>query len=655
MVHQEIYVVARVCGYYRRLAVVKHINSASENVIRTCLRLIAIFSEPSNRLALKQELAMAVDFFENGRPPGQVTFRLRDPSILDEDLPCPFPFITTCLFLGAGYQATTGQVHRVKELPHDIPYHSVRDTSGMTVLNITDLENIQYCFVLPGHVPQTFHDQFHRPITGWEYHLGHYRSNDEARTQNTSAVALDRVPLLPVSVFHELWPSPISGTPPYREPLKHGPLTSLRHQAAAKLFQHMLSNPEFDLSLLEEVKAMPGFQRLVKEYLLANPDQVGIVPTSGYLLEIAFAGDTSLEWHLFPNLSSKALKVAFSGEGFSGVIEISLPPPSAPDTPGEFVKALSALGSLDTLQILDHPARMDDTMSLELYNSLVLSAPNLVKRKLVLTGPYSCGLREKLWLPMRDGPKALPAFPVLQMLMIHGETMDEELDYCLYLGDAFLNPVKFVLGFLQFIWSIFPVDPVLEVSDQIAMRTFSRSPPSLDHDSISDIGPIPAEINAVSNRNVQMSSNLLCPMMRDLTPGTWTVMLLRMGNGIETTHFEYAFIRSKSDIQVAPETWRGTIIMPPEIEVISIEEFLKLTAPGIDSSKVSAYLDKTRRSLSARARGNRPQASVEERPPIRLLDVEKVCKLLTTSITREWERANSPFDVSDAEDAMEED
>ncbi|KAK7413849.1 hypothetical protein QQX98_007266 [Neonectria punicea] len=626
MVHQEIYVVARVCGYYRRLAVAKHINSASENVIRTCLRLIAIFSEPSNRLALKQELAMAVDFFENGRPPGQVTFRLRDPSILDEDLPCPFPFVTTCLFLGTGYQATTGQVQRspersmISSIVQSLVGNITWDTIGLTMRQELNVPVPLLWTVFPFSQSAFF------------------------------MVFNPKVFLGP----DKLWPSPISGTPPYREPLKYGPLTSLRHQAAAKLFQYMLSTPEFDLSLLDEVKTMPGFQRLAKEYLLANPNQVGIVPTSGHVLRIAFAGDTSLEWHLFPNISSEALKVAFSGEDFSGVVEISLPPPSAPDTPGEFVKALSALGSLDNLQILDHPARMDDTMSLELYKSLVLSASNLVKRKLVLTGPYSCGLREKLWLPMRDGPKPLPAFPVLQMLMIHEETMDEELDYCLYLGDVFLNPVKFVLGFLQFIWSIFPVDPVLEVSDQIAMRTFARSPSSLDHDSISEIGPIPAEINAVFDRSVQMSSNLLCPMMRDLTPDTWTVMLLRMGHGIETTHFEYAFVRSKSDIQVAPETWRGTDIMPSEIEAISIEEFLQLTAPGIDSSKVSAYLEKTRQSLLARARGNRP-VSIEERPPIRLLDIEKVCKLLTTSMTREWERANSPFDVSDADDVMEED
>ncbi|KPM40833.1 hypothetical protein AK830_g5719 [Neonectria ditissima] len=408
MANYQVLIIARIGQSYRCLAGVNYAEEYLDETLWTCRRVLCVFSDANNRLALKQELALAADFFNNEDKRTRDSSRSSDPYHTSDGVPCPFPFVTTCLLLGAAYNHNL-LARKAKELPYDTWFDAIENSRNITVLDITVLEKVAYgllTYIPPfdGH-----HKRFVGPLTGWEYCLRHNPEEHWSTIQKNNVILdLERFQLIRNTFlrgicFRRLHQA-VSYSTDEQMPLdiqssQPRPLISLRDQAAAKLFAHILSATEFDMSLIDPVRNIPGFQRMVKEYLLANPNDVGLTPTSGYLLQMAFAGDTRFEWHVFPNLSSEVLKVAFHGDILSKVSEISLPPPSAPDTPHEFIRALSTLASLNTLQILDHPARTDETMSLELYKSLAMLAPNLVKKKLVLSGLYSCGLREKRWLP----------------------------------------------------------------------------------------------------------------------------------------------------------------------------------------------------------------------------------------------------------------
>lgn len=413
---------------------------------------------------------------------------------------------------------------------------------------------------------------------------------------------------------------------------KRGPKLSLRCQAVAKLCDSV-SSAEISPSYLHDMDWMPGFGLTVKEYLLRNKDRVGVSQSWAPILEVAYAGEAFLEWHHFKNLSSQALKAVFNGGILSKVTGISLSPPSAPDTPKDVVEALSILKTLDTLQVLDCPNRRDESMSIEMHESLTKLAPGLVKKSLVLSHLYS-------WEPLSTlpmgAPKALAAFPVFQILLSYADwSPNVQNSRCLNLGDAFLTPVEFVAGLLQFLKS-FLSGAHEDLASIDAFHCFAYRSSSLDgsHSRSRKIGPVPAELCAVPHcsTSYHWHKSMKLLTMSDLTPGTWTVVLKRKGRGNRLKCFEYAFFRSKITISTHPENWRGFGIEPSEIEVVDIEGFLKLMAPDIDSSQLPILLEELKTSLPRILRQFRTENNQEDSPALRLLEVQEVCEYLNSSV-----------------------
>lgn len=413
---------------------------------------------------------------------------------------------------------------------------------------------------------------------------------------------------------------------------KRGPKLSLRCQAVAKLCDSV-SSAEISPSYLHDMDWMPGFGLNVKEYLLRNKDRVGVSPSWAPLLEVAYAGEAFLEWHQFKNLSSQALKVVFNGDILSKVTGISLSPPSAPDTPKDVVEALSILKTLDTLQVLDYPNRRDESMSIEMHESLTKLAPGLVKKSLVLSHFFS-------WEPLRAlpvrAPKALAAFPVFQILLSYADWSPEvQNSRCLNLGDAFLTPVEFVAGLLQFL-QLFLSGAHDLLANMDAFHCFAYRSSSLDgsHSRSRKIGPVPAELCALCHCSTgeHWYKNMELLTMSDLTPGTWTVVLKRKGRDNRLEFFEYAFVRSTITISTHPENWRGFGIEPSEIEVVDIQGFLKLMAPDIDSSQLPILLEELKTSLPWNLRQIRMENNQEDSPALRLLEVQEVCEYLNSCV-----------------------
>ncbi|KAL5592420.1 hypothetical protein FOBRF1_013446 [Fusarium oxysporum] len=149
----QLFVIARVGNYYRPLAAIHHQWLYGVSALRSCRRFLRISSDPSNRIALKHELHLAVDFFQKRGPPPSDPSEYEDP----ERTACPFPFITTCLAVGAAYDFDLGRVDTIHELAFDTGFDQGDNNDGITMLDITDLVDVRYCFVnLFGLSPGTF-------------------------------------------------------------------------------------------------------------------------------------------------------------------------------------------------------------------------------------------------------------------------------------------------------------------------------------------------------------------------------------------------------------------------------------------------------------------------------------------------------------------
>ena len=155
----QLFVIAKIRGRYRSLCAIHHQWLYGQTALRRCLDTLNIFGDPSNRMPLQEELLAASKKDEE--------FWL---AAEDEDEPyIPFPFITTCLTLGASFN-TSGYYHGTMLEPFTMAYNegdnnNGQDSSysvmiagifetrltlfltGITIFDITDLHNIRYCFV----------------------------------------------------------------------------------------------------------------------------------------------------------------------------------------------------------------------------------------------------------------------------------------------------------------------------------------------------------------------------------------------------------------------------------------------------------------------------------------------------------------------------
>jgi hypothetical protein len=132
---------------------------------------LSIFSAPVNRLPIQQELAMA---------------RTCDNEIWDgppsyDEIHVPFPFITTCLVLGASFDLKQHYSAVVTPLPFNMSFNGGDNNDGITVIDVTDLDHVRYCFVLwrykSANVPEMM------PLPGSLYLEAYYGSNIGERLQ----------------------------------------------------------------------------------------------------------------------------------------------------------------------------------------------------------------------------------------------------------------------------------------------------------------------------------------------------------------------------------------------------------------------------------------------------------------------------------------
>ncbi|CAH0058200.1 unnamed protein product [Clonostachys solani] len=611
----QLFVIAKAGKHYRSLAAVHHQWLYGLTALRQCLQLLHIFGHGENRLALQQELRFAEEYYRDKEAPSQ------EPPELSWDKRggiCPFPFITNCLMLGTSFNQDLAQAGVVHEEPFGMGFDQGDNNDGITVIDITDLENVKYCFVnfldtYEGE--EDFQGPLYQPLTGWQYVKNYYPEEDPIPQAHIHLPkSLDTKPLINIATLAETWPWgkwEVSDAVPRDTigPDNHPVVQSLVEKTVERIVDALLVSNDLDEfnAAKDQLQVLPNSAAILKKILLSRADQVGKTPHSLLLMGLAYTGETHLDWAHFPNLDIVGLQSTFEAGSFASVESLNLSGTLASRSLS-LPRVLSGLTCLKSLYLLDRPDRLDDDSAAQVVLGLASLDSGVALEKVVVSAVMSIPIRLKTWLPdTNDAPDAIPGFPIAQLLVyhktdtinVHGQVAPYEY---FFLGDALLSPARFVNGLLRYVRALNSQRYIMSSgsgSELAACIALSSSVPG-DKD-IGEIGPLPAQAYKFGRNSYHSSLSHGCySEMRNLKPGQWTVLLSRNAapEGFQAPAdqgFEYAFVRCKSDIKVRkPKEGERDEVRADNLEVYSLREFLEETAPSSASSGLDPLFNQLR-------------------------------------------------------------
>ncbi len=121
--------IAKVNGRYRQICAVAHNWALGSGPLRRCSDFLRIFQDPTNRMAIQQELIAAEDHEESLWPGSDNDSDDDKESVVEDDcVRVPFPFIATCLLKGAAQNnAREYNHHKVPPFNYSYTWHGFND------------------------------------------------------------------------------------------------------------------------------------------------------------------------------------------------------------------------------------------------------------------------------------------------------------------------------------------------------------------------------------------------------------------------------------------------------------------------------------------------------------------------------------------------
>ncbi|KAH7369721.1 hypothetical protein BKA65DRAFT_531522 [Rhexocercosporidium sp. MPI-PUGE-AT-0058] len=590
------FVVAQIAGRRRPIAVVSSRGPADPEhgdeigslqgfpLIAACQRIITIFSDKTNRTAIKAELSLAAGYYmrDEGHEeyrPEQVELRENDASdryprmesdSWDHTNIREFPFITACLLQGVALYPQESYCYQAAPQPLGTVYRDISIEYGMVVIDITDLSALRYGVVGFATMPMMWvpsAEAFHRQTGPVGSHVppsnsgGEMRVLDQARSRAVMSAAeyltkfpgpdtipeppegeevkklLARIPLVHSDALEIIWPSgsEYDIALPMAD-LSIGTKKSLHEQAIRSLFQSTIDVENFNISIFDDVRKVPNFKEMLQRNLLQYSNRLGNTQSAGILLRLAFADGEHLYLEQLDNISVEAISAAVNIPELGTISSISICTSTMRNLSPKLMEGLSKSESLREIYLMQSPLRKADTPDVELLEALATRPHFFSRVKVTFAGSYSAALRKIFWLPtiskntstsastIQTAP--LSIFPIQQILISYQITRGTPYKTAsVYLGDSLLTPERFAAGFLTYLHSSKSNFPVKEDFNSSArLFSFSSAPASLTSSSLSsvEISPIPAESFAIGDDNIPDD---IRPKIRDLSPDGWTVLI----------------------------------------------------------------------------------------------------------------------------------
>ncbi|KAF2652566.1 hypothetical protein K491DRAFT_718793 [Lophiostoma macrostomum CBS 122681] len=304
----QLFAIAKVGNRYRSLSALHHQWLYGLTALKTCLRLVKVFQDPGNRYLLKLELARAATL---------------DSSVWEletswHDIRPKFPYVLTCMLIGTSVDVETGYSNAATLEPWNMECDGGDNNDGITILDITDLDHVRYCFV-PGSEPgaeNSIGSEEPMIYTAREYLNDYYK--ELAPEMKEVLALLETVPLVQTASLNETWPrdwvdrddlktdtrldspDPALG---YDNDLLVGSLTQL---SLKKTIEEILDESEEQADLtMDQVEVLPIFLPALRSYLRLHPSVVSDRSCGFTLLRRAFSDCTELDLGIFPDLTGE--------------------------------------------------------------------------------------------------------------------------------------------------------------------------------------------------------------------------------------------------------------------------------------------------------------------------------------------------------------
>lgn len=505
------YVVARVGpqGQYYSLAVASREDNRyggfhGIDVVNACLAVSRLLASDENRTAVEAELVLAKEFYSAKEHPVETERVFAQPETWYADFieaaqpadqphpllagsggrcnlfkPVPFPFVSTCLMLGLGYDVKSHTAHpsTVCE-PLGLLLGADLDNHGIVVVDVTAPNDVRHGIVAYEKKDQPrnatdpifdFHDGCHydenttqfypkgvetysrRPLDARRYMMKFlYIPTTEfqgqvSRLRDVEArVAAAQATWRPVAVealngrivwvlhqfrmhmaydFAEIWPpgqrNPgLGGGGSYTERSRE----LLLDEAVRSLVDEIQNGEEYldaDLKGLEQ----PEVKGSLRQFLESRPEQLGQSPAAGRLLAVAYGDFTSLNWTAFTHTSYKAVARALKEPCMQSVRSLSLSIDEFPatDLPA-LLEALLELPRLSHVCLMQSPARLSEDIGTNAFIQMAHSpqyVPLMQRVSFVSSAVCSSAIRGIPWLPLfgKDDISHYDAFPVRAMYL----------------------------------------------------------------------------------------------------------------------------------------------------------------------------------------------------------------------------------------------
>ncbi|KAH6692715.1 hypothetical protein F5X68DRAFT_250930, partial [Plectosphaerella plurivora] len=534
-------------------------------VVHNCASIISVLTEPSNRVALEAELALAAAWYREGA--GARDIDLERPEIPDAPQPQfstnnrprghdidrrpelpwadgirEFPFISTCLRLALNrydglHHITRRRVGDVQEQPLETAFRNDRLEYGIVVIDISDLDNVRYGIngsqveyfaeldllidILEMGPPQDPRIKLEKTrsrklVSGSAYmrKCGMYDLTDAIQR-------LKGHPIVDTGALDYIWPAKIPrGSSSKKRRIDDGQVSY--SEAVANIIQDVSKGTEYS-AILEKYAgdvSQPEFLAELRKTLLRDSSALE-TPKQHLLLRTAYTGEAHLNWAAYKNLTVKSLAAAMSSPELQAATALSIRVDQlhAPFTP--LFEALARKATVRDVCFLEGPDRSSDNKSSDFFSQICASpfAPKLLGSKnIYLTCAFSAPLRKKTWFSpnLRNNPALLEAFPVQHMFVRQQYLVDELggqggdppaklFRPChFFLGDSLLKPGQLVVG-LSFYFQWILTDKYL--FDFAARHQLSSDDEGANTIPGLSISPIPAENFAIPERFLVPSSS----------------------------------------------------------------------------------------------------------------------------------------------------
>ncbi|KAL8648965.1 MAG: hypothetical protein Q9210_004681 [Variospora velana] len=158
----QLFIIGKINGRYRQLCAIHAQVHYGEEALERCVDILQILEHNTNRLAIQQELIAAAnksdEFWPAPAPRCSTEYGSESSSEWSECgsegihecgiiiSPVPFPFLTTCLNIGASFRPD-GDYCGLRTSPFHGVFDEGDNDDGITIFDLTDLDSVRYCFV----------------------------------------------------------------------------------------------------------------------------------------------------------------------------------------------------------------------------------------------------------------------------------------------------------------------------------------------------------------------------------------------------------------------------------------------------------------------------------------------------------------------------